>query len=345
MNMGSTRGVWIVGAGARVKDAFLPVLRALGERYVVRGLLARSARELECDGASYSVRTLGSLQQTDLEPNDLVVIAVSKQSVPDVLAQLTRLDVSAIDLLIDTPVVRFRLFHHWKRVLRFRSASVAEDCATLPWIETVKQALAAQLIGDLQEVRFEHSAYAYHAIASAKALVGQSRVASGRRAEVDGVFVRTLRFGHGVRATITEPCRYGEGTLQISGSKGRILDSQTQSSTDFQLRPVVANGLVTGFEVGGVTTELSSVESSLTAGDPPSASIIARQSAMKRVGLFRILQSIEGGAGGYAVEDGLDDMVVDYHLEKLQRYFANPLTSYDSPLARLLFSLATRLGN
>lgn len=340
----STRGVWIVGAGARIKDAFLPVFRGLEERYEVRGLLARSERTLETEARSYPVRTLTSLSQSDLTPGDLVVIAVSKQSVPDVLAQLTRLNVSQVDLLIDTPVVRFRLFHHWKRVLEFRGAWVAEDCADLPWIETAKAAIDAGLIGDLREIHFDHSAYAYHAIATAKELASQSRVRSGRRVKRGQEFVRTLRFSEGVLAEQTEPCRYASGSIRIVGSSGFITDAESATG-GLQLEAQVTGERVTGFNIGEIETSLSESESLLTVGDPLGASVIARQSAMKRVGLHRILTRIAGGFGGYSINDGLDDMVVDYHLEKFGRYLANPFTSFDSPLARFLFGIVTRAGN
>lgn len=340
----ATRGVWIVGAGSRVKDAFLPVFRALEDRFEVRGLLARSERTLETDARSYPVRRLTSLAQSDLEQDDLIVIAVSKQSVPDVLAQLTRLDVRQADLLIDTPVVRFRLFHHWKRVLQFRGAWVAEDCADLPWIETILAAIEAGLIGDLREIHLDHSAYAYHAIATAKELAGQSRVRAGRRVKRGDDFVRTMRFTDGVSAEQVEPCRYASGSIRITGSSGFITDS-ANTEGGLHLKALVSNERVVGFQVGAIETALREPESLLTAGDPEGASVIARQSAMKRVGLRRILARIADGYGGYAIRDGLDDMVVDYHLEKFGRYRANPLTSCDSPLARFLFGLVTRLGS
>jgi len=340
----ASRGVWIVGAGGRVKDAFLPVFRALEDRFEVRGLLARSDRTLDLAERSYRVRALTSLGENDLKAGDLMVIAVSKQSVPDVLEKLTALDVSQVNLLIDTPVVRFRLFHHWKRVLRFRSAWVAEDCADLPWIETVKQAVEAGLIGNLREIRFDHSAYAYHAIATAKELAGQSRVRSGRRKRVGDEFVRTLKFADGVSAVQSEPCRYGSGSLRITGAKGWITDSAEQLGEGLLLQPLENGPRVVGFRVGEVETALSELEASLTEGDAPGASAIARQSAMKRVGLLRILTRIADGHSGYSIADGLDDMVVDYHLEKFGRYRANPFTSSDSPLAKGLFGLMTRLG-
>ena len=48
---------------------------------------------------------------------------------------------------------------------------------------------------------------------------------------------------------------------------------------------------------------------------------------MKRIGLLRLFRGLAEGRPGYPLTSGLDDMLVDYHLEKLGRYVANPLTS------------------
>jgi hypothetical protein len=65
---------------------------------------------------------------------------------------------------------------------------------------------------------------------------------------------------------------------------------------------------------------------------------------LKRVGFLRLLAAIRDGRGGYPVADAIDDMVVDYHLEKLGRYRDNPLTSPRYALGRLALSTLTRLG-
>jgi len=75
---------------------------------------------------------------------------------------------------------------------------------------------------------------------------------------------------------------------------------------------------------------------------PAGATVTSCMEAMKRVGFLRLLRALHAGRGAYPVADALDDMVVDYHLEKLGRYAANPFSSARSPLARGLLAAATR---
>jgi hypothetical protein len=65
---------------------------------------------------------------------------------------------------------------------------------------------------------------------------------------------------------------------------------------------------------------------------------------MKRVGFLRLLRSIAGGAGGYPLDEALEDAVVDYHLERLGRYRSTPLTNPRARLARLSYKWITRLA-
>ena len=102
--------VAIVGAGKRVLETALPSLRAAGEPLALEGIYARSAREVESSGATVEVRPLDELLARGLDGVDLIYLAVGKDAVPGVLASLAALRPTRTDLLIETPVVRFR---HW----------------------------------------------------------------------------------------------------------------------------------------------------------------------------------------------------------------------------------------
>jgi hypothetical protein len=67
---------------------------------------------------------------------------------------------------------------------------------------------------------------------------------------------------------------------------------------------------------------------------------------MKRIGLLRLFRGIHEGRGAYPLLSGLDDMLVDYHLEKVGRYVANPMTSARGaarPLLDAALGLVSRL--
>jgi len=209
----------------------------------------------------------------------------------------------------------------------------------LPWIDTVEAALAAGLIGELRQLEFKQSAYAYHGVAMTKTLLGSQRIVRGRRRGRE----RSLVAANGRSARIVEPRDYSLGTLTWIGSEGRISDRGANSDA-LQLACLASGDSVTGFQIGDVRTELDAAEQSLTYGSPAGASATARMDAMKRVGFLRLLRAIAAGEGAYPLAEGLDDMVIDYHLEKFRWFRANPFTSSRSALGRSLLSMISRAG-
>jgi hypothetical protein len=315
-----------------VREALLPVLHRLEGRFAVRRLFARTRQRIEVEGRGYDVAPLAELTPADLAAVDLVYLAVAKDAVPEALARLVAHDVGGLDLLIDTPVVRLKHFHHIAKLARFRGVWVPEDCGRLPWFDTVRAALRET--GErLERVVFDRSAYAYHGVASAKALLGVECVLSARRHHAERT-ERELRFANGLRATIVEPRDYCSGKIELHCGS-RVWTDVTD------LRPVLSAGQVVGFELAGVRTQLDADESELTRADPADAvdaSVTARMQAMKRVGLLRLLRDVHAGRGAYPVESALEDMVVDFWLEKLGRYRATALTDPRRKPARAVLS-------
>lgn len=339
------RRVVILGCGRRVRDAALPAIRRSGGRFAVTALFARTARSLEADGTTYDVRALEGARPDDFAGVDLAYVAVGKDAVPGVLARLAELDVSDVDLLIETPVVRFKHFRHVGLLRHFRNAWVAEDCSELPWFDTVRAAVAGGSIGEPRGVLFQQSAYAYHALATAKSLLGAERVAAGRRRRLNPtVALRELRFGGGRRAVVLEPRDYPVGRISVLGTKGSISDFAQKAENDLLLEPIDEGGRCRGFRIGDVTTRLDDDAAELTGGAADGTSVTARMDAMKRVGFLRLLRAIDAGRGAYPVDAALEDMVVDYHLERLGYYRANPITSPRSKLGRWFLTTVTRRG-
>jgi len=339
----SARRVLVVGAGRRVREAALPALQRASDAFRVQRIYARSARVLECGGVEYEVAPLQQLTASDLAGADLVYLAVGKDAVPRALQALCRFDTSRVELLIDTPVLRFKHFRHVRLARAFRATWVAEDCTRLPWFDAVRQPAAREHLGALRSVTFFHSAYAYHGIATAKALLESPRVISGKRRRLSSAAAeRRLTLAGGRSARILEPRDYATGRVLLEGARGSIADFADEGGGHSLLRPRVEAGVCTGFEVGDARTELSAAERELMAGVAPGASVTALMEPMKRVGFLRLLRDIACGKGAYPMDDALDDMVVDYHLEKLGRYVANPFTSYRSPLARALIATLSR---
>ena len=227
----------------------------------------------------------------------------------------------------------------------YRNTWVPEDCAYLPWIPPVRAAIEAGAIGDLQELQLFRSAYAYHGLATAKAVLGESRVVDGRRHQArEGLRERHIQLGRGHRALIVEPRDYALGHIRVLGSAGGISDQRDLHPGDLHIEVETSDATCRAIRVGDHIEHLSEAEASLTEGDEAGTSVIARQEAMKRVGLLRLLCDVHAGKGGYPLEQAVDDMVIDYYLEKLGRYVSTPITNPRSALARGMLKIMSRLG-
>ena len=168
----------------------------------------------------------------------------------------------------------------------------------------------------------------------AKTVLGVTRVKSGRRRKHGGEFAsRRLVLG-GKEALFLEPRDYGNGRIAVVGTKGSICDYDLVSEGAQRLESIVEDGTCRGFRVGRHECRLDDAEASLMQGVVQGASATALMEAAKPVGFLRLLRALHRGEPGYPLAEGLDDMMIDYHLEKFGRYVANPLTSSRSPLAR-----------
>lgn len=339
-----TRRVLVIGAGRRVQEAVLPAL-AHARGFADVQVFARVARVLEVAGTRHAVRPLAALPADGIRAGDLLVVAVSKDAVPAVLAELSARQPAAADLLLDTPVVRFKHFGHVRRLAAFRTVWVAEDVATLPWLDVVRASFQDGRLGPLREALFLQSGYRYHALAAARTLFGGARLVSARATRLGrGVELREVRFAGGRVAHVLEPRDYAVGRLLLIGRDGSLSDHPQALPGNVLLEPVVLGGRWTGFRAGDLTTCLDDDEVALLDGGDPAAPLTARMEDLKKVGLLRLLRAIAAGGGGYPLADALDDMVVDWQLERFGRYLATPLTRAGALPARLLFQALTRFS-
>ncbi|MEM8713224.1 MAG: hypothetical protein AAGG01_19950, partial [Planctomycetota bacterium] len=177
----------------------------------------------------------------------------------------------------------------------------------------------------------------YHGVAMAKTILNSTRVQSGRRRKHGGEFASRRLVVGGKEAIFLEPRDYDSGRIAILGARGSICDYELSSEGALRLESLIdSSGACTGFRVGEHESRLDAEEASLMEGVPEGASATALMEAAKPVGFLRLLRALHRGEPGYPLAEGIDDMVVDYHLEKFGRYVANPLTSSRAPLNRLL---------
>lgn len=335
----SARRVWIVGAGKRVRETALPAFLSLAGRLEVAGILARGARDLEAAGRTFAIRALSDATAADFAAGDIVYVAVGKDAVPAVLERLAQFDRARLELLIDTPVLKIKHLRHARLLQGWMRASVAEDVVHLPWFETVRAA-----VGDVRSVTFDRSAYAYHGIAQAKALCG-ARVLRARRKDLGGGAARReIDLEGGRRVVVREPRDYAFGRVVAEGTLGRVTDRLEANETGVALVPLLESGVCVGFRAGEVVTRLSDAEIDLQHGDHAGASVIARMESMKRIAFRRLAAEVAEGRGGYGIEDGLEDMAVDWFLERFGSWGAGGLRDLRRPAARRLWSGIGRLA-
>jgi Oxidoreductase family, NAD-binding Rossmann fold len=340
----SARRVLVIGSGKRVQETALPAFTSMSSGCELAGIRARTKKRIECKDACFDVDAFDELREQDLEHVDLVYVAVGKSSVPEVLERLTQLGPERFDLLIDTPVLPLRQFRHVPLLDRFRTTWVAEDCIELPWIEPVRLAIAHGELGEVREARFLRSAYGYHGVALAKKLFAADVTSATRKVKAHATIERRLHLSGGKRVLITEPRDYASGHLVVVGSTGRLSDAPEREAKAMPLLPLLEHNECVGFRAGSGTSWLDEDETLLMLGDDPGTRVTARMAGMKRVGFLRLLRSIAQGRGGYPVREGLDDMLIDYALEKCGRWVATPFTSVRSAPARMLFTGLSRFA-
>ena len=336
------RRVLVLGAGGRVCTDVLPALASLPDHYRVDGVFARSRRALEVGGQTIQTRDFRSLRDEDLAAADLVYVAVSKGAVPAVLQRLAQHPHEHLDLLLDTPVLLFKHFGHAQLLESYRNVWVAEDCVHLPWLEVVERA-AADWMGMPTTVDFERSAYRYHGFALLKQLFDGAPVRSARRRRIPGGQRLELQFEGGACGVLVEPRDYATGHWTIRGPGGGITDGPEVGDDLRRLEFVAEDTRALGFQLGGTRHLLRAGEAELLGPLEPGDTPTSRTDDLKRVGLARLLLGVAEGRGAWPLWEGLDDMVIDWSLEKAGRYRATRWTSVKHPTGRALLGGALRM--
>ncbi|MEZ5978112.1 MAG: hypothetical protein R3F34_07845 [Planctomycetota bacterium] len=319
------RTIGVVGAGERIVNDGLPVIASLADELDLVGVWSRTPRTLAVGGSEVEVKGLEDLEARGLAGIDLLWVVVAKGAVPRVLERLVALGTGDTELVVETPVLLYKFLSKRRLLESFRSTWVSEDCAYLPIFETLDRFVATGAIGSPVRAVFDRCAYAYHGVAMSKRCLGARPIsrATRRRGEGD-TRVRTLRLPGGRSATIVEPREYAKGVLTLEGERGAVSD---RPGREHLLEAVVRDDRCVGFRIGDVVTELLPVESELLGPLAPGGGVVPNMHGLKRVGLRRLFAERARREGGYHVNEGLEDMGVDWHLERFGLWLRNPLTS------------------
>lgn len=344
----SRKRIYVVGAGKRVVNDVLPVLASLEALWEVAGVFTRTARTLTTtDGRTWEAEGLDELERRGLDGIDLVYMVVAKGAVPDMLARLASLGPRATDIQLETPALLYKHLGRAPVLAPWRRVWVSEDTTPLPIWELVDRWVRANGHGAPDEVLLDRCGYAYHGVAMARRLLGGGRVRRARRRADGERDVRTLELESGGRATIIGPRVYAQGRFLVRFGTTSIGDHE---DADVAVRAVVRSGgepdagRCVAFEAGNERVDLDPAESDLLGpwNDPPDGPVAPHMHGLKRLGLRRLLTDLAHGSDGYAFADGLEDMAVDYHLERLRRYMRNPFTTPHGPWPGRLLRLLGR---
>ncbi len=365
----SARRILVVGAGKRVLETALPALLAAAPELEIEAVCGRKERRVEAAGRAFDVVPLERLPASRLEACEFVYVAVGKQAVAGVLAALLERGAGRSSLLLETPGLLLKHLRHRPLIERFARAWIAEDCAFLPWLETVRAAAEQHDLGRVEGVCFVQSAYAYHGVATARALLGAGHVAKGTRKRIGTHTLRTLEFKSGGYAAALEPRDYAVGRLLIQAQRGAICaggDDERFALVRHNLPPSASalraalapesfaralrlevecvGAQPMALRCGNVRSELDLRERALALGPPPEAGIVARMESMKRVGFLRLVRRLLAGGAAHPVEFGLEDMLVDWWLERPGFWRDSALTSLRSGLGRALYGTLSRVA-
>lgn len=289
-----TAALLVVGAGRRVREDLLPALAATEGAVRLEGVFARRARTLS--EAGLEVEPLDALTAHRLAQADMVYVAAAKPALAGVLERLAALG-GCRTLLVETPVLPPGAAGRFGLLRRFGHALAAEDVLFLPWLETLQQAVSRGVMAAPRRVRFERSAWRYHAVPLAGAVLGRVLPRWGRRRRRGGATESLLAFASGGRALVVEPRSYEDGWIRIGEGADSVGDHPDAGGRHL-LAPIVQDGRLQGFSLGPVRTEIATVESAVVGPVGADASVTALTPRLKRIALARLLLAALRGEGG-----------------------------------------------
>jgi hypothetical protein len=250
--------VLLVGAGRRVQNNYLPILRCLADEFDVRGIHSRTPERLNEVARHWNVPAVPSLSSTDLRSFDVVAISVPTGQNANVLRQLLA-HAAGLHLVIDTPIVANPREHGEIAPLleRFRSVTVTEDYMNFPPFSLLRQFAASGRIGELRALTLNNIGFMYHGLALVRSFVGFGPVLSATRHQIGAdSWVVSYEFPGEFRASVVGPYRrHTSGGLTLDGTHGTVTefpaDLDGAKKPTYLLRPTFENDLMAGYEIVG----------------------------------------------------------------------------------------------
>lgn len=160
--------VLIIGSGQRVQTAILPAIRCSQPSLSLVGIYSRVKKNIKDPISEKKFETITDLNEINFTTLDLIIVAITIENVPEVLALLSQRDVKHIILFLDTPVLRYNHLWATKYFANFRKVFVSEDFIALANLILIKNLINKGAIGTPRRAYFFHSGYRHHALAALK---------------------------------------------------------------------------------------------------------------------------------------------------------------------------------
>ena len=148
--------VLIIGSGVRTQGAIIPALRCLAETHECIGITGRTKKTITY-GENVSYEVSDALDGALVASADIIMVAVSKSNVGQVLKKLSQFDTSRAVLMLDTPVLPLTGLLAARFFFRFKKVLVSEDVIALPPFLLARNLIDEGRIGKLQSLYLFHN--------------------------------------------------------------------------------------------------------------------------------------------------------------------------------------------
>ncbi len=261
--------VFLVGAGRRIQNNFLPALVCLSNSFDICGIHSRTATSLKKVADAWQVPAIYNIADFDFSEVDTIAVSVPTAQNAVVLRQLEP-NAQNLDLVIDTPIAWNTLEHAEIAPLipKFRSVTVTEDYMNFPRFALMRQAAKSGLIGELRSLTLYNIGYFYHGLALIRSFVGFGLVKETWSKKIaEDASATGYEFEGGFRATVVGPYRrHTTGGVLLEGTTGFIsefpfdLQALNPVKQGYLLSEVTTDGQLTGFEICGKSGQACSVD-------------------------------------------------------------------------------------
>jgi len=301
-NHSNSRPIMMIGSGRRFNHDILPVLELLENKYYINKIFSRrdniifSKNKHKIKTKTYSVSNIEKLNEKNISNTKYIYISVPYVRIESILKKLSQYDCSNIELIVDTPVIK-----KFKEYFIFKKVHIAEDSVFLPWIDLLKNQ-------KIKSIYFDKSVYGEHGISLIKKInknQKQSHIYGFRFLNKTFLNFKNSK----MKVKILEPRDYGKGKIFIDDEEYpiKLFNSNNKIILKFKEKEVSLNKAE------------KSLFGELKEGNQDT--IINRMHDLKRVGLYRLLNSIYDTGNSWSLDDGINDYKIDRDLHK--KHFTN----------------------